>query len=101
MTEAQFRRVVHTAFYRVVRSANPVPFNEFFDEKIEETWPTTPPPTDWSDFWFESVSVEIQSSIMARKEYLDGFSLKWLKDNQTEKWEALVQHALQGNLVPL
>jgi hypothetical protein len=100
MTEAQFRRVVHSAFYRVVRNPSPLPQAEFFDAKIEDTWPTTPPPTDWSDFWYESVVVEIQGAIMARAEYLDGLTLKWLKDNEEEKWEVVVEHS-RTNLVPL
>ena len=100
MTEAQFKRVVHSAFYRVVRNPSPLLQDEFFATKIVDTWPTTPPPTDWSDFWYESVVVEMQGAIMARAEYLDGFTLKWLKDHEEKKWEALVVHA-RTNLVPL
>jgi hypothetical protein len=46
------------------------------------------------------VVVEMQGAIMARAEYLDGFTLKWLKDHEEKKWEALVVHA-RTNLVPL
>jgi hypothetical protein len=37
---------------------------------------------------------------MARAEYLDGFTLKWLKDHEEKKWETLVVYA-RTNLVPL
>jgi hypothetical protein len=100
MTELQLKRTIQSAFYRVVRTHIPLSLAEFFDSKIEDTWPTTPPPTDWSDFWYESVCVEIQSGVMARNEFIDGFSYTWLKENKGKKWEALVTHA-STNLVPL
>ena len=100
MTEEQARELVHSAFYRIVRQANPTPIDEFFEKSIEETWPDGETPSGWSDFWWESVAVEIQNAVMSRKEYVLDFDRKWLKDNKTQPWESLITF-MGDNLVPL
>lgn len=100
MTKKQARELVHSAFYRIVRQANPTPIAEFFDKTIDETWPEGESPSGWPEFWWESVAVEIQNAIMSRKEYLRGFDRKWLKDNKESSWESLITH-MGENLVPL
>lgn len=92
MTKEELREVVHSAFYRVVRQVGPIPIEDFFNKKIEETWPQAESPSGWPDFWWESVSVEIQNAVMTRKEYILDFNAKWLKDNKTKTWEELINY---------
>jgi hypothetical protein len=100
MTLQEIYEVVHSAFYRVVRDIQPVPIEYFFNLKIEETWPPGGSPSGWPDFWWESVAVEIQNAVMARREYILDFNAKWLKDNKTKTWNELVDY-ISRKLVPL
>ncbi|MEM7203893.1 MAG: hypothetical protein AAF628_26755 [Planctomycetota bacterium] len=101
MNKNEAARAVHSAFYRIVRTAAaPMNLTKFFDAKIEDTWPDDNSPSGWRDFWWESVAVEIQSAAAARREYILGFGRKWLKQNKARKWSAVLDH-MRENLVPL
>jgi hypothetical protein len=91
--------IVYSAFYRVVRSAHP-DLNAFLASTVHGSLPAGPSPTGWPDFWWESLVVEIQGSVMTRKEYISNFDKDWLAANQGQTW-AQVVGVLGSNLVPL
>jgi hypothetical protein len=100
MTEQELREGIHSAFYRIVRQLEPVPLDDFFKMTVEVTWPTGESPSGWVDFWWESVTVEIQSTVMSRREYVLDFNAKWLKDNKERTWN-WVKDYIGRNLGPL
>ena len=100
MTIEELQKITHLAFYRIVRMADPLQLDEFLQAKVVETMPADANPAGWPDFWWESIAVEIQSGVMARKEHLLGFSAKWLEANKQLTWNEVITQA-GGNIVPL
>ena len=96
----EVRRIIHTAFYRIVRVRTPPELDQFFRTAIQDTWPKERSPSGWPDYWWETVAVEIQTSVMSRGEFIRRFDGKWLKDNKNKAWQALSSHAEEW-LAPL
>jgi len=101
MTAEELRETVHSAFYRVVRNARPVSISVFFQATIESTMPTGPSPSGWPGFWWESIAVEIQNALLARRNYITGLDAGWLQAHKTKLWEELVTYANSGNISPV
>jgi hypothetical protein len=89
MNEEQLKDAIYFSFYRVVRVGQPLEKAVFFDRTIKDTWPLTPPPTDWSTFWYEAVALEMQQAFVDHGKYLVGFDGAWLKKNRAQKWQTL------------
>ena len=93
MNEDQLRDAIYFAFYRVVRVGQPLEKSVFFESTIKNTWPPTPPPSDWPSFWYEAVGLEIQQAFIDYGKYLVGFDGAWIKKNRAGKWEVLFEFA--------
>lgn len=100
MNRNEAKILVHSAFFRIVRTAAPTSINKFFKSTIKDRVPTGRTPSGWPGFWWESIAIEIQTSVMARREYIIKFDTKWLANNKSKKWSHLIDH-MKTNLVPL
>ena len=98
MDENEIKAAIHDAYYSVVRVGVPLTPDTFFSPKtiISSTWPKTPPPQSWTQFWFVAVAVAIQQAFISKGEYLPKFDGNWLQSNQAKTWNDLLQWAL-GN----
>ncbi len=99
VTKKEARAVVHSAFYRIVRQAEPTTLTNFYNMKVEDTVPSGRPPSGWPGFWWESIAVEIQNAMITRKVYILDFNAKWLSDNKSKKWDQVLDY-IGTKLVP-
>ncbi len=101
MTGQELKELIHSAVYRIIRQLEPYDIETFMHKTIKETIPSGPTPSGWPDFWWESLSVEIQAAAMARKKYLSDISAQDLKKKQDGTWFDLVDHILDARINPL
>ncbi|OIO03873.1 hypothetical protein COY52_09120 [Candidatus Desantisbacteria bacterium CG_4_10_14_0_8_um_filter_48_22] len=99
-SEKKARELIHSAVFRIIRQAEPIPISEFFNKTIGEVMPTTPTPPGWENFWWESLAIEIQRLFILEGRYILDFDEKWLEDNKDKKWEELISYLASGKLVP-
>jgi hypothetical protein len=95
MNEDQIRDAIYHAVYRVIRIGVQPGKAAFFDAAIKDTWPPTPPPSEWPTFWYEAVGLEIQQAFIDYGKYLNTFDGAWIKKNRSEKWETLYDWAAE------
>ena len=100
ISKPQVKTNIYGAFYRVIRIGKQPTMAEFYDSVIKSTWPTSPTPTDFPDFWWESVALEIQNGFIAIKAYLNGLDGAWLKEHINETWQDVLTYA-QDNVEAL
>jgi hypothetical protein len=96
ISKPQIKTTIYGAFYRIVRVGEPLEMATFFESVISETWPKSKAPSDWPDFWWESVALEIQSGFMAYRSYLNNLDGPWLKQHAQETWQEVLDYAIDN-----
>lgn len=98
VTETEARRTIYNIYFEYVNQMAGRPaIEEFFDQKIGDSFDIPGQLEGWDEFLIDAVSVDIHRTFKRRGYWIRGFSSSWLRDNKVEKWEELIQH-MSANL---
>ena len=100
MTLPDLQKALYVAFYRVIRVGKQPTLAAFLSKTVKETWPresTNPSPSDFPDFWWHALELEIQKAFMAQLDFWDELDVAYLqkKFNDDITWAAVADEAFE------
>jgi hypothetical protein len=105
ISKPQIRTTIYTAFYRVVRVGTQPTLGTFYQKTLKQTLPSNQPdpPSDFDDFWWEAIALEMQNGFMAYKAYLPNLDGPWLRQHVDEKWQEVFDFTCDNieSLIPI
>src|ERR1041384_3285512 len=102
----QIKLTIYNSFYNVIRVGTQPTVADFYKLTLKQSMPPNPQvPSDYPDFWWDAIALQIQNGFMAHKAFLNALDGAWLKQHNDngDTWQTVLDYTTNyiEDLIPI